>query len=365
EWGGKTVMVPTSAKQEKGIKELLEMILLTAEIQELKADPNGTPCGIVIESRLDKGRGPVADVLISNGTLKIGDIFTIGATWGKVRALFAEKGDRLTQAGPSTPVEVLGSIDVPTAGDTLQVVASEKEARLAADQRKEQQIKVSRGNVLSLEDFSKHIKEGERKDLALVVKADVQGSIDAIARSIQDLTIENIRIHIIHKAAGAVTETDIMLAKASDAIVIGFNVGLEGNAEALSEQEGVEVRKYNIIYKLIDDVKLAMEGMLEPEYEEVIVGHAEVRNLYRFSKVGVIAGCFVTDGKMVRGSKIRIFRGKEKIYEGKLESLKRFKDDVKAVESNYECGIAITGYENFQVGDIVESFEIREKIRKK
>jgi translation initiation factor IF-2 len=365
EWGGKTVMVPTSAKQVTGITELLEMILLTAEIQELKADPDGTPMGVVIESRLDKGRGPVADVLVKNGTLKIGDIFTTGSTYGKVRALFTETGARMNKAGPSTPVEVLGSVEVPKAGDLLQVMSSEKEARLLAEQRKEIQTKILRGKVLSLEDFSKHVKEGERKDLKLVVKADVQGSIDAITKSLQDLLIGNIRINIIHHGVGSITESDVMLAKASDTVVIGFNVGCAGNAEALGVDEGIEIRRYNIIYKLIDDVKLAMEGMLEPEYEEVVAGHAEVRALFKYSKVGIIAGCFVTDGKLVRGVNIRIFRGKDKIYEGKLESLKRFKEDVKAVEQNYECGVSISGYTNFKVGDIIEAFEIREKARSK
>lgn len=365
DWGGKTVMVPTSAKEGKGINELLEMILLVAELQELKADPNGTPVGFVIESRVDKGRGPVADLLVKNGTLKVGNIFTLGTTHGKIRALFADTGARLKEAGPSTPVEVLGCGDVPTAGDTLQVVSSEKEARRLAEQRKEIQSKAVRGKVLSLEDFSKHIKKGEKKSLILVVKADVQGSIDAISQSLKDLIIGNVGINIIHSAVGPVTESDIMLAEASDAVIISFNVGFEGNAEVVSAQEGVEVRRYNIIYKLVDDVKLAMEGMLEPVYEEVVVGHAEVRNLFKYSKVGIIAGCFVKDGKMVRGTKMRIKRDGEKIYEGKLESLKRFKEDVKAVEANYECGVAIQGYTDFKVGDEIESFEIREKARKK
>jgi translation initiation factor IF-2 len=358
-------MVPTSAKEGKGINELLEMILLVAEVQELKADPDGTPVGAVIESRLDKGKGPVADLLVKNGTLRVGDIFTLGATYGKVRALFTDTGARLKSAGPSIPVEVLGCVEVPRAGDTLQVVSSEKEARRMAEQRKETQSKAARGKVLSLEDFSEHIKKGEKKSLNLVVKADVQGSMDAIVQSLQDFSIGNISVNMIHLAVGPVTESDIMLAEVSDAIVVGFHVGFEGNAEAVSAQEGVEVRKYDIIYKLVDDVKLAMEGLLEPEYEEVVIGHAEVRNLFKFSKVGVIAGCFVKEGRMVRGSKIRIFREKEKIYEGKLESLKRFKEDVKAVEQNYECGVAISGYTDFEVGDEIEAFEIREKARKK
>ncbi len=363
EWGGKTVMVETSAKEGKGINELLEMILLLADVQELKADPAGTPTGVVLESRLDKGRGPVASLLVKSGTLRVGDIFAVGETSGKVKALFADTGARLSEAGPSTPVEVLGSGSVPTAGDMLQVLPSEKVARELAEQRREVKKVALRGSVLSLEDFSKHVKKGEKQNLVLVVKADVQGSLDAISQSIQDLVIGNISINIIHRGVGLITESDIMLARASGAVVVGFHVGCEGNAETVGQREGVEIRKYNIIYKLIDDIKLAMEGMLKPEYEEVIIGHAEVRNLFKFSKVGIIAGSFVKDGKLVRGGKIRVFREDEKIYEGKLESLKRFKDDVKMVEQNFECGIAIPGHVNFQVGDIVEAYEIREKPR--
>ncbi|MDD5594336.1 MAG: translation initiation factor IF-2 [Candidatus Margulisbacteria bacterium] len=365
EWGGQTVTVGVSAKAGTGIEELLEMILLLADVQELKADPNANPVGVIIESRIDKGRGPVATVLVKNGTLKIGDIFTCGSTSGKVRALLTDTGARMEKAGPSTPAEVLGFLEVPTPGDLFEVKSSEKEARLLAEQRKEIQSKILRGKVVSLEDFSKLVKEGEGQDLNLVIKADVQGSLDAIIQSLTDLKVGNIGVHIIHNGVGFINESDVMLAKASDAILIGFNVGLEGSSENLSSVEGVEVRQYNIIYKLIDDVKLAMEGMLEPVYEEVVTGHAEVRQLYSFSKVGAIAGCFVTDGKMVRGSGMRIFRNKEKIYEGKLESLKRFKEDVKSVETNFECGIAIPGYNDFKAGDIIETFEVREKPRGK
>jgi translation initiation factor IF-2 len=365
EWGGKTVMVQTSAKALTGINELLEMILLLAEVQELKADPKGTAVGIVIESRLDKGKGPVADVLVKNGTLRIGDNFVIGVTYGKIKALFNDRGQRLESAGPATPVEVLGSAAVPIAGDLLQVVASEKEARLMAEKNTESSSSRQRNKVLSLFDFSKNVSSGEEQALNLVIKADVQGSMDAIVKSIQDMKVGNISLNVIHAAVGFVTESDIMLAKASDAIIACFNVALEGNAESVAAQEGVEIRRYNIIYKLIDDVKLALEGLLQPEFEEVVIGHAEVRNLFSFSKVGIIAGCFVKDGKMVRGAKMRLFRGAEKIYDGKLESLKRFKDDVKQVEQNYECGIAITGYTNFKVGDEIEAYEIREKARKK
>jgi translation initiation factor IF-2 len=365
EWGGQTVTVPVSATQGTGIEALLEMILLLADVQELKADPEAVPMGVVIESRLDKGRGAVATVLVKNGTLKIGDVFTCGETFGKVRALLKETGARLEKAGPSAPVEILGFYEVPTPGDVFQVVASEKEARALAEQAREGKTKVARGKAVSLEDFSKHVKEGEAKDLNLVVKADVQGSMDAIVKTISDLKVGNIGVHVIHSGVGSINESDVMLAKASDAILIGFNIGIESSAETLSVDEGVEVSKYDIIYKLIDDVKLAMEGLLEPEYEEVITGHAEVRQLYSFSKVGAIAGCFVIDGKLTRGTGMRIFRNKEKIYEGKLESLKRFKEDVKSVEQSYECGVAIPGYTDFQVGDVIENFEVREKPRKK
>ncbi|MDD4179168.1 MAG: translation initiation factor IF-2 [Candidatus Margulisbacteria bacterium] len=364
DWGGQTVTVPVSAKALTGIEELLEMILLLADVQELKADPNASPVGVIIESRLDKGRGAVATVLIKNGTLKQGDVFTCGSTWGKVRALLTDTGARLEKAGPSMPVEVLGFMDVPTSGDLFQVMASEKEARQQAEQRKEQQSKILRGKVVSLEDFSKEIKEGQNLDLNLLVKADVQGSLDAIIKSLVDMKVGNIGVHIIHSGVGSINESDVMLAMASKAIIVGFNANFDGSAQNLSSAEGVEVRQYNIIYKLIDDVKLAMEGLLEPEYEEVVVGHAEVRNLFSFSKIGTIAGCFVTDGKMIRGLQMRIFRDKAKVYEGKMESLKRFKEDVKTVESNFECGINIPGYTDFKVGDIIEVFEVREKSRK-
>jgi translation initiation factor IF-2 len=365
DWGGQTVTLPVSAKQKTGINELLEMVLLTADVQELKADPNAAPMGVVVESRLDKGRGAVATVLIKNGTLKIGDIFVCGATYGKVRALLTYTGARLEKAGPSTPVEILGFLDVPAPGDVLQAMASEKEARVLAEEKKARQGKAQRGRVISLEDFSKHIKEGESQDLNLVLKADVQGSLDAILKSLADMKVGKIGIRVIHSGVGAINESDVMLAAASSAILIGFNVGQDGSAPNLAAAEGVEIRQYNIIYKLLDDAKLAMEGLLEPEYEEVVTGHAEVRNLFSFSKVGTIAGCYVTDGKMTRGTGLRILRDKKKVWEGKLESLKRFKDDVKSVEQNFECGVAIPGYSDFKVGDIVENFEIREKPRGK
>ncbi|MFA4843391.1 MAG: translation initiation factor IF-2 [Candidatus Margulisiibacteriota bacterium] len=366
EWGGQTVTVPVSAKALTGIDELLEMVLLLADVLELKADPEAVPLGVVIEARLDKGRGAVATVLIKNGTLKVGDVFTCGQTYGKVRALLTDTGVRLDKAGPSMPVELLGFLAVPTPGDMLRGLPTEKEARLAAEAVAITRNKTIRGKVVSLEDFSKHVKEGVAGiDLNLVVKADMQGSLDAILKTLGDLKVGNISVHVIHDGVGLINESDVMLAKASSAILVGFNAGTEGSAESLAKDEGVEVRQYNIIYNLIDDVKLAMEGLLEPEYEEIITGHAEVRQLFSFSKVGSIAGCFVTDGKMTRGTGLRIFRGKEKIYEGKLETLKRFKDDAKSVEQNFECGISIPGYNDFKSGDIIENFEVREKPRQR
>lgn len=365
DWGGKTIMVPTSARQGQGINELLEMILLLAEVQELKADPKGTISGVVIEAKIETGRGPVANILIKNGTLKVGDNFVIGSTYGKVRALFNDLGKRIHEAGPSTPVAVLGCVDVPKAGDLLESVNSEKEARNLAQANSGSTLKTARGKVISLEDYSKQVKEGDIITLPLVVKADVQGSIDAIVKSLQEMTVENVRVNIVHSGVGQINESDVMLASASKAIILGFNASAEGSAKELSEHEGIEVREYNIIYKLIDDVQLAMEGLLEPEYEEAVLGHAQVRNIFKFSKVGVIAGCFVTDGTIVRGAKIRVFRDKEKVYEGKLESLKRFKDDVKTVEQSFECGISVSGFNDFKVGDMIENFELREKSRKK
>jgi translation initiation factor IF-2 len=365
DWGGQTVTMPVSAKQKTGINELLEMVLLTADLQELKADPHAVPLGVVVESRLDKGRGAVATVLIKNGTLKIGDVFSCGATYGKVRALLNYTGARLEKAGPSTPVEILGFLDVPTPGDMLQGMNSEKEARLLSEQKKALLSRAQHGRVVSLEDFSKQIKQGESQDLNLVIKADVQGSLDAILKSLADMKVGQIGIHVIHSGVGLINESDVMLATASKAILIGFNVGQEGAVANLAAAEGVEIRQYNIIYNLLDDAKLAMEGLLEPEYEEVITGHAEVRNLFSFSKIGKIAGCFVTDGKMTRGTGMRILREKKKIWEGKMESLKRFKEDVKSVEQNFECGIAIPGYTDFKVGDVIENFEVREKPRGK
>lgn len=365
EWGGQTITVPVSAKFNKNIDQLLEMILLLAEVQELKANPKGRAHAVVVESKLDRGRGPVATVLIKSGTLKVGAIISVGTAYGKVRALISDKGNPITEAPPSLPVEILGLSTVPEPGDLLEVVGSEQEARELAEKRLEELQKLSKSKSLSLEDFSKDVKEGKRKDLNIILKADMQGSLEALAAALSNLSNESIHIHLLHKAVGAINESDIMLAKVSASIIIGFHVGFEGQNQAFAEKEGIDVRLYNIIYKATEDITLAMEGLLEPEYEEVVTGHAEVRSIFKSSKIGTIAGCFVKDGKLVRGCKIKILRDNDMIYDGKLESLKRFKEDVKEVETNFECGISISGYNDFKEGDIIEASEMREKPRKK
>ncbi len=366
EWGGKTVTVPVSAKQGKGIDELLEMILLTAEILELKANPVRQASGIVIEAKLDKGRGPVATVLIGNGTLKVGDNFYAGAVRGKVRALINDKGDRIEKATPSTPVEVLGFEEVPVPGEVFRVAHDEQTARKLAEKKKTEldSVRLQKGKVISLEDFSRSMKEGLRKDLNIILKADVQGSLEAIKGMLIGLSSQDVRVNIIHSGAGNISESDIMLALASKAIIIGFNVSYEGNAGSKAEDAGVDTKIYNIIYQIQDDIKLAMQGLLEPIKQEVVLGHALVKQTFRYSKLGTIAGCQVKDGKMVRGATIRIMREGKKIYEGKLESLKRFKEDAKEVATGFECGIAIQGYNDFKENDEIECFEIKTVLRK-
>lgn len=365
DWGGNTVTVAVSAKEAKGIDELLEMIILVADMLELRAQKDGLATGVVVESKLDKTKGPIATVLIKSGTLHIGDPYSIGPIYGKVRAIINDKGVQLKSAGPSMPVEILGAQEVPQPGDFLLVTKTDKEAKLLAEQRAEIQKKVFVGRKLSLEEFSKHVKEGERKDLNLIVKADVQGSLEALVKSLLQIEVAGIHVKVIHGGTGNMTKSDVILAEASQAIIIGFNVDIDAEAKQIAELEGVDVRTYNIIYNMIDDIRTAMEGMLEPEYEEVSLGNAEVRNTFKYSKVGTIAGCFVIVGKLLRGSQMRIMRETKLIYQGKLESLKRFKDDVREVEKGYECGVAIVGYNDFKVGDMIESYEVRVKPRKK
>ena len=366
DWGGDTICVPVSAKTGENLESLLEMVLLTAEMQELKADPNRKAKGTVIEAKLDKGRGAVASLLIQNGTLNVGDSILVGSTYGRIRAMFDDRGKKIKSAGPSIPVEILGLSEVPAAGDRFIVCKDEKTARNMADLRK-QKIKADShqaSNRVSLEDLYSQIQEGKVKELAIVVKADVQGSVEAIRQSLEKLSTDDVKVRVIHGAVGAITETDVTLAAASNALVIGFNVRPDGNATVQAEKENIEIKTYRIIYDAIEDVKSAMIGMLEPEYKEVVNGKAEVRMTYKISNVGTIAGCYVTDGKIVRNSEIRVIRDGIVIFESTLASLKRFKDDAKEVAKGYECGLSIEKFNDLKEGDIIESFAM-EAIKRK
>ena len=366
DWGGDTICVPVSAKTGENLESLLEMVLLTAEMQELKADPNRKAKGTVIEAKLDKGRGAVASLLIQNGTLNVGDSILVGSTYGRIRAMFDDRGKKIKSAGPSIPVEILGLSEVPAAGDRFIVCKDEKTARNMAELRK-QKIKADShqaSNRVSLEDLYSQIQEGKVKELAIVVKADVQGSVEAIRQSLEKLSTDDVKVRVIHGAVGAITETDVTLAAASNALVIGFNVRPDGNATVQAEKENIEIKTYRIIYDAIEDVKSAMIGMLEPEYKEVVNGKAEVRMTYKISNVGTIAGCYVTDGKIVRNSEIRVIRDGIVIFESTLASLKRFKDDAKEVAKGYECGLSIEKFNDLKDGDIIESFTM-EAIKRK
>ena len=366
DWGGDTICVPVSAKTGENLESLLEMVLLTAEMQELQADPNRKAKGTVIEAKLDKGRGAVASLLIQNGTLNVGDSILVGSTYGRIRAMFDDRGKKIKSAGPSIPVEVLGLSEVPAAGDRFIVCKDEKTARNMAEVRK-QKIKADShqaSNRVSLEDLYSQIQEGKVKELAIVVKADVQGSVEAIRQSLEKLSTDDVKVRVIHGAVGAITETDVTLAAASNALVIGFNVRPDSNATVQSEKENIEIKTYRIIYDAIEDVKSAMIGMLEPEYKEVINGKAEVRMTYKISNVGTIAGCYVIDGKIVRNSEVRVIRDGIVIFESTLASLKRFKDDAKEVAKGYECGLSVEKFNDLKEGDIIESFTM-EAIKRK
>ena len=366
DWGGDTICVPVSAKKGINLDQLLEMVLLTAEMLELKANPNRKAMGTVIEAKLDKGRGAVASLLVQSGTLSVGDSILVGSTYGRIRAMFNDDGKKIKSAGPSMPVEILGLSEVPAAGDRFNEVKDEKTARDMAEKRKEK-LKIETLNSnhrVSLEDLYNQIREGKVKELAIIVKADVQGSVEAIKQSLEKLSTDDVKVRVIHGGVGAITETDVTLATASNAIIIGFNVRPDGNASALAEKEEVEIKTYRIIYDAIEDVKSAMIGMLEPEYREVILGKAEIRETYKISNVGTIAGCYVLDGKIVRNSEVRIIREGVVVFEGVLASLKRFKDDVKEVASGYECGLSIERFNDIKVGDIIEAFKMEAIIRK-
>lgn len=358
DWGGDTICVPVSAKSQVGIDNLLEMILLVAEMGELKANPNRLARGIVIESKLDKGRGPVATILVKNGTLSVGDSVIAGVSFGKVRAMFDDKGKKLRKATPSIPAEVLGFNQIPDAGDILYAFKDEKSAKQIVENRiaENRSKMVTEAQKVSLEGLFDQIQQGKVKDLNIIVKADVQGSVEAVTQSFQRLTNDKIKVNIIHGGVGAVSESDVILATASNAIIIGFNVRPNSNAMTLAEKENVDIRTYRIIYEAIDDVEAAINGMLEPEYREVVQGRAEVRATFKVSSVGTIAGCYVTEGKINRNNDVRIIRNGVVINEGKLGSLKRFKDDAKEVAAGYECGLSLERFNDIKEGDIVESF---------
>lgn len=358
DWGGDTICVPVSAKTKVGIDNLLEMILLVSEMGELKANPDRLAKGIVIESKLDKGRGPVATILVKNGTLNVGDPVIAGVACGKVRAMFDDKGKKIKKAGPSIPVEVIGFDQIPDAGDILYALKDEKSARQIVENRiaENRSKMVTEAQKVSLEGLFDQIQQGKVKDLNIIVKADVQGSVEAVTQSLQRLTNEKIKVNVIHGGVGAISESDVILATASNAIIIGFNVRPNSNALALAEKENVDIKTYRIIYEAIDDVEAAINGMLEPEYKEVVQGRAEVRATFKVSSVGTIAGCYVTEGKINRNNDVRIIRNGIVINEGKLGSLKRFKDDVKEVAAGYECGLSLEKFNDIKEGDIVEAF---------
>ncbi|MBN1581170.1 MAG: translation initiation factor IF-2 [Anaerolineae bacterium] len=358
DWGGSTICVPVSAKMNIGIEDLLENILLVAEVQEFKANPAPAAIGVIIEAEMSKTRGPTATVLVQNGTLHQGDSFVIGQTYGRVRAMFDYTGKQLQEAGPSTPAQISGLSDVPNAGERFRVVKDEKTARqiaIARSAKREQSAEAA--PELSLEQLFAQLESGETKDLNIIVKADVQGSLDPIINSIQDQSTDKIKVNVIHKGTGNISESDIMLAIASRAIVIGFNVTADVAARRQAESEKIEIRFYNIIYKIIDDVQKALTGMLEPTYQDVVTGHAEVRAVFRITRVGNIAGCYVTDGIIERNARARVLRNQEVIFDGALSSLKRFQQDVREVRSNFECGIGIEHFDDFQEGDTVEAYK--------
>lgn len=359
DWGGDTICVPVSAVNKTGIDNLLEMIILTAEMKELKANPNKKARGAIIEAQLDKGRGPVATVLVQSGTLHVGDPIVAGCAYGKIRAMTDDKGRRVKKAGPSTPVEILGLSEVPSAGDSFYVAANDKQARQVAESviaKNRMDMIKNTPNKVSLDDLFTQIQSGNVKELNIVVKADVHGSVEAVKQSLERLSNDEVRVRTIHGGVGAITESDVMLASASNAIIIGFNVRPEPAAKAFADEEKVDLRLYRVIYNAIEDVANAMKGMLDPVYEEKIIGHAEVRQLFKASGVGTIAGSYVLDGKFVRNCKVRVTREGEKIYEGELESLKRFKDDVKEVAAGYECGLVMKKFNDLKELDIVEAY---------
>ncbi len=357
EWGGDVVMVPVSARTGQGIEDLLEMLLLVAELHDLRADPHKPARGTVLEARLDRGRGPVATVLVQEGTLRVGDAVVVGEVYGKVRAMTDDRGQRLTEAGPSTPVEVVGLSDVPTAGDLLEVVPDERRAKAIAEERRERRraAELTQARKGSLEELV------EVRELRLVVKADVHGSLEAITGALQRLQTEEVKVNVLHAAVGAVTESDVMLAAASRAVVLGFNVRPDPAARKLAEQEGVDVRLYRIIYEALDDVQALLKGLAAPKLTEVVLGRAEVRRIFHISRVGTVAGCYVVEGRIPRSAQVRLVRDGAVVYDGRLASLRRFKDDVREVAAGFECGMVLENFQDIKEGDVIEAYAVQEQ----
>ena len=365
EWGGDTIFVPISALKGEGIDELLENILLVTEMQELKANPNRLALGTVIEAKLDKGRGSVATLLVQNGTLNVGDPLVVGNTFGRVRAMINDRNKNINVAKPSTPVEITGLQDVPNAGDRFVVFGDEKTARQIGEKRQQQYIETTRqaNSAVSLDTLFEQMKQGEMKDLNIIIKADVQGSVEALAMSLAKIDVEGVNVRIIHTGVGAINESDITLAVASNAVVIGFNVRPDSNAKQMAQTEQVDIRLHSIIYKVIEEIEAAMTGLLDPEFVEKVIGLAEVRQVYKVSKIGTIAGAYVTEGKVSRDGKVRVIRDSVVIYEGEIDTLRRFKDDVKEVQSGYECGMTVENFNDIKEGDVFEVF-IMEEVKK-
>ena len=365
EWGGDTIFVPISALKGEGIDELLENILLVTEMQELKANPNRLALGTVIEAKLDKGRGAVATLLVQNGSLNVGDPLVVGNTFGRVRAMINDRSKNIQTAKPSTPVEITGLQDVPNAGDRFVVFGDEKTARQIGEKRQQQYIETTRqaNSAVSLDTLFEQMKQGEMKDLNIIIKADVQGSVEALAMSLAKIDVEGVNVRIIHTGVGAINESDITLAVASSAVVIGFNVRPDNNAKQMAQTEQVDIRLHSIIYKVIEEIEAAMTGLLDPEFVEKVIGLAEVRQVYKVSKIGTIAGAYVTEGKVSRDGKVRVIRDSVVIYEGEIDTLRRFKDDVKEVQSGYECGMTVENFNDIKEGDVFEVY-IMEEVKK-
>ena len=362
DWGGETICVPVSAKTGEGVNDLLEMILLQADVLQLQANPNRLGRGVIIEAKLDKARGPLATVLLQNGTLHVGDNIIAGMASGRVRALINDRGERVDSAGPSMPVEIMGFDDVPSAGDEMIAVGDDHLSRQVADERREK-LKASREATMakmSMENLFASIEAGKVTTLNLIIKADVQGSVEAVKQAMEKLSNDEVKIRVLHSAAGAITKDDVNLASAFNAIIIGFNIRPDASAREAAEKQKVDVRLYTVIYKAIEDMELAMKGLLEPEYREVLLGHAEVRNVFKITGAGIIAGCYVTDGKVQRNANVRLLRDNVVVHEGKLSSLRHLKDDVKEMAAGYECGMSLEGHNDIKEGDIVECFIMEE-----